>query len=228
MQTSSVVDESSRAIGLADVNDVVLRSGYSTSDQQQVIISLDVHDSQVHGGDAFVSQLAGHALAFDDSAGIGSATGGTSFTNIFAAVCYRTTVESPAFDGATEALSFAGSDDVHAFSNLEDIRLDFIAKLKIIDLVNPHLAQNLKVAFAHLIQVTLQRAIGVFGLSRAECELHSRVAVTLQSLDLGYGTRSGLHHSDWHHTAILCENLGHSNFASDNCSHHGPVPALTT
>ena len=114
--------------GLFDGYQSFLRSGYSTLNQDQVLVSIYSYNIQILNSNLYAAHVTRHSLALEYAARRGAGTVGTLMTMEFGTMSHRSSVLTKSLDRTLEALTFADCSSVDSVASCEDVSFDFLCQ----------------------------------------------------------------------------------------------------
>src|SRR5215831_15428146 len=116
-------------------------------------------------------------------------------------------------DETGKATALAGSDDVHQFVRIENVHHHLIAGIRSLRAFNSDLTRETGGSDIRLFKVPRHRLIHALGFDELDkAELDGIVSVLLLRLSLNHDARARLNDGDRDDTAVLLQQLRHSNF----------------
>src|SRR3954468_21634389 len=205
------------AIG-AHLHHAVARPGDRAADHQQVVARVDAHDLEAALRDALVAHLARPADALEHARGVGGGADGARRAHVVRAVADGAAGEVVALDGALEALALRDAGDLDLVAGLEGLDRDGLPDGELAGLVTEldEVLHRRRVGLAQVAELGLREVLLADG---AERELHGLVAGAVDRADAGAGARPRLEHGDALEVAVVGEDLGHAELASEDRGH---------
>src|SRR3954453_16639407 len=200
------------------LHDPVARPGGRAADEQQVVVHADVDDGQAALGDALGAHVARAANALEHARGRGARADRARRAHVVRAVARGPAAELVALDRALEALALADAGDLDLLAGRERVGGDGVAALELAGPV-AELGEVLRRRRVGLAQVAELGLGQVLLLDRAERELDGLVAVALDRADARDRTGARLEHGDALDVALVREDLGHAELASEDRGH---------
>src|SRR3954452_1026557 len=200
------------------LHDPVARPGDRAADEQQVLALADVDDGQAALGDALGAHVARAADALEHARGRGRRADRAGRAHVVRAVALGAAAELVALDRALEALALADARDLDLLAGLEGVGAHGVADRQLAGLVAElgEVLHRRRVGLAQVAELGLRE---VLLLGRPERELHGLVAVALDRADAGDRARPRLEHGDALDVALIGEDLGHPELASEDRGH---------
>src|SRR5918992_3079706 len=205
---------------LPDQQQAVARSGNGTAHEDEVALGVDLLDPKLLDRHLLVAHVTGHTRALPDPSRICAGADGPRRAMVVGAVGLRASPEVMAGDDAGEAVALADAGDVDQLAGLEDIDADLLADLERICLVDTDLAHVLEVLLV-LGQVLQLAGHGLRRATRAAgAELDGGITVLLGGADARHRVRGSLDHAHGDDAAVVGEEPGHAQLATDDACHH--------
>src|SRR5581483_8870359 len=206
---------------VAHAHGAVRRARHGAFDHEQVPRLVLRDHAQVLRCHLVRAHVARHVLALVHAPGGGAgADRARRAVAVRLAVRLRAAAEAPAADAAREAAPARDTDHVHQVALGEQVDTDRVADAVLALAAHAELPQEAEVA--QLLEVAAHRLREV--LLVAVADLDRGVAVFLRALDLRDDDGPGLDHRDVVDLAVLVEDLGHPQLASEQALEWHPAP----
>ena len=202
-------------------DDAALHAGDRAFDEKYVSVHVHFHDFKVLDGDVFHTVLSGEVLLLEHSRRGAVRAHGTGFSVHRAdAVRLFQSVLVPSLDDARETVALGDARNVHFVARLEDVRFQLRAHRIGFGVRDPDLFEHFVGFHARFLELPEFRLRQRFLARLDEAEFERRVSVVFHCLDLHHGAGTRFHDRDGNHGSVLREDLGHADFASDDCFIH--------
>src|SRR5438309_2306122 len=207
-----------RFLGLADKNVRSARPRHRSPHQQQVLVSVYLHDFQVLCGHLDVSHVTWKVLILPNTRRKRTASDATRSAMMHRAVRRIASGIVPALHAALKTLTLAHAAHVHEFASLEVLHEHPVADLRLVlRFLDAHFVQHLHGRNAGLLEVPSHGLVHALRFDEFyEPQLRGLVSVRLLRAALYHYARPRLKDGAPHERAVVDENLRHPQLDSDN------------
>ena len=185
------------------------------------MLAVHLEDGQAAGGDFLAAVATGHPLSGIDAARGRTGTGRTGLAVVLRTVGHRTPAEAVALLVASEAAADGVTADVHLLAGFEIADGDGATEFKTFNAVDAVFAQMTQKALTGFVEVTLGGLVDQLLAGFAKADLHCGITVSVVVFELGDAAGAGFDQGDRNSSALLVEELGHTQLLPEDADGHG-------
>ena len=126
----------------------------------------------------------------------------------------------PSLDDARKSVALRDARNVHSLARREHVRFELRADRERLRVRHAHFFEHFVRLHARLLELPEFGLREGFLVRFDETEFERGISVVCHRLDLHYGAGAGFHYGDGNHCSVRRKELGHSDFASDDCFIH--------
>src|SRR5690349_7379571 len=207
---------------LCNRHDAVLGPGDGPADKQQVPVCIDPDHPETNLGVPLGTHVTRHALALDDTGGVGTGTDRPRLPMTSVAVRRRTTTEAVSMNDTLKSATLGGAGHLDQLSRCENVDFDFRAgrrRLSVDAEAAEHLGRRLETGLLGMPQLCLGGALRATG---PKAKLNTAIA------DLDDFARTSLDDRHRYGAAVFIEDAGHTKLAPDQSDAHRYSTLIST